>query len=342
MDVAITALVLQVLVRLEEQLFTQVRDLVRLESTCRSAGPAGGVFVRLAKRWSGQPGSLRRRIDYAGDGPRLVAKSHLHDEILFREFMRIIQREGGTVVAGSFAASLNGVAQARLAWRPRDVDVFTMSDYKFAHVIKTYKDFLIERRGLAWVTRPAEAYYQFIRGTPISPEEFAHEADRWARRYRARQLVSDDAELAIVQQLCTSSTAIPHPAQPRGYSVVRSITIVPIPGKRVDTEHGRVNVASTFPALNVILVKPVTRQAVSQERLAKLVCSGFDLSPCSVSAVIDNDYAYQPTYHHDAEECLEHGVLRVRGPALDNITRDSVDPFMQRVLKYLRRGFRIY
>lgn len=42
------------------------------------------------------------------------------------------------------------------------------------------------------------------------------------------------------------------------------------------------------------------------------------------------------------ERRLEHGVFRARGPALDNIIRISVDPFMLPVLKVMRRGFRIH
>jgi hypothetical protein len=335
--------VLQVLLRLEERLFTPVRDLVRLESTCRGGGPAGGLFLRLAQRWSGAPGSICRKIDHTGDGSHRVAKIHLHEELLFREVMRIIQMKGGIVIAGSFAASLNAAAQKRLAWAPRDVDIFTTSEETHRDVVRTYQDFMLHRRGISSRAVTHRGYIYDVDGNePISPADFAAAADLWAQRYRARQRVTNDAELAVVEQLCSSPTAIPARRQSRGYIVVNSVVVYPDFGGRLETHYGRVDVDSIFPALNVVLIQPDPLRLVSQTELGSFVCCGFDLSPCGVSATIDNDYAYQPTYHNDAEECLERGVLRIRGSALADITRNTLDPFMVRVLKYLMRGFRLY
>ena len=137
---------------------------------------------------------------------------------------------------------------------------------------------------------------------------------------------------AEIHELKQTHLQISKSWRPRPYTIESSVRLHCLRGN----ESLRYN--SVLRDVNIIQIAPTSANAIHTDP-AEFICSGFDINLCCVSLRVEENLSYTCTEYYNAAEALNTGRLELRNCAFQQPPY-KVSRQMERILKYVQRGFR--
>ena len=358
-----------VLPRIDALYLLSGRDLFRLEHVSTEflhSRSAKEHFRQWLQRYENCRGAIRQTVG--------ALYREYHAARVVRRFLRgITQNRRDLVITGSFASARYLESHGLEAWRPGDIDIFVVEEQVAAAVEAEYVEALKVQLSLDTVRRgwaPEDGKCEGAVGSlafadknglsiPIdsrwTPRDLRIAVRKWLMEYseahehqsysEAHEHEGDACEDVMHAETDMSLTArlremqrvlvnLPDDPQPSMLKICSTVRLTPATRT---TEQRKMGMPAALLPINIIYVQ-LLQEGSEIKDIRECVCNNFDQAACCMTLSVSSDFEYECQELNDAADCLRRRLLRLR-PQAFSCQHSDVEQQMQRILKYVTRGF---